>query len=171
MREVKINSLNKNVLLKVIDYFFPPKKPKSVGRPSKFTNEIYLDNIFYVLKEGIGWNYIKGIDISGDALRKVFHKWSNKNVFEIAYNILAKTYAENKDDLTDLFIDATNIKNFMGSELTGPNYQDKSKMATKVSIITDDLGIPLSTHFEKATVQPPKGVGRRNPVRDFEFMI
>jgi len=56
MRVVKINFLLKEVILKIIDYIFPPKQPKSKGRPPKYSNEVYLDNIFYVLKEGIGWN-------------------------------------------------------------------------------------------------------------------
>lgn len=79
MRVVKINLLLKEVILKVVDYKYPPKLPNSKGRPPKYSNEVYLDNIFYVLKEGIGWNYIKGplklyefhregINISGDTL-------------------------------------------------------------------------------------------------------
>jgi len=99
---------------------------------------------------------LKGIDISGDTLRKVFQKWTNKNVFEIAYNIIIDIYKDRKIDFTDLFIDASNIKNYMGSELTGVNHCDKFKLATKLSIITDDLGVPVSIHLEKCNVHDIK---------------
>jgi putative transposase len=156
MREVKINSLFKDIVLKIIDYIFPSKLPKTKGRPPKFSNEVYLNNIFYVLKEGIGWEYIKGIDISGDNLRKIFKKWTDSNIFRISYNVLLDIYKEYKIYFNDLFIDGSNMKNYMGSELTGENYYDKFKLATKLSIITDDIGVPVSIHLQKCNVHDVK---------------
>ncbi len=85
MKKVKINSLFENIALEVINYLFPKKETNSKGRPQKYTNKRYLKEIFYVLKEGIGWNYIKGINITGDALRKIFKKWSDKKVFDLSW--------------------------------------------------------------------------------------
>ena len=80
MRIVKINKLFESIVLEVIDYVTPIKNTNR-GRPSTYSNKTYLDTIFYVLKEGIGWNYIRGLNITGDAIRKVYNKWVNMNVF------------------------------------------------------------------------------------------
>ena len=50
MREVKIDRLFKDIVLKIIDYIFPSKLLKTKEEPPKFGNEIYSNNIFYVLK-------------------------------------------------------------------------------------------------------------------------
>jgi hypothetical protein len=96
-----------------------------------------------VLKEGIGWNYIRGINITSYGLRKIFNKWNSYNIFNMAYSIILDIYQEYKIDFNDLFIDGSLIKNYMGSELIGKNYYDKFKKANKLSIITDDLGVNL----------------------------
>lgn len=86
----------------------------------------------------------------------MFNKWTKENVFEIAYNIIIDVYKDHKLDFNDLFIDGSNIKNYMGSELTGENYCDKFKLATKLSVITDNLGVPVSIHLEKCNVHDIK---------------
>jgi len=44
----------------------------------------------------------------------------------------------------------------MGSELIGENYYDKFKLATKLSIITDDIGVPVSIHLQKCNIHDIK---------------
>ena len=54
MTNVKINSLLENITLDVISLLFPEKTSNSKSRPLKYTNKRYLEEIFYVLKKGIG---------------------------------------------------------------------------------------------------------------------
>lgn len=143
MREVQIDLLLKDIILKLVSYLTPTKTTKK-GRPFKCSNETYLDAMFYVLKEGIGWNYLKGLPIKGDTVRRKFYEWNKLNVFELAWQILLDIYQHFKFDFKLLFIDASHIKNFMGVDKTGSNVYDRFRKATKFTIITDDLGTPVS---------------------------
>ena len=73
--------------------------------PSTYLNKTYLDVIFYVIKGGIGWNYIRGLNITCDAIRKVYNKWVNMNVFQLSWKILLDIYSEFKLDFNDVYID------------------------------------------------------------------
>ena len=152
-RTVTINCLVKNITLEVIKLLFPPSK---IGRKPKHTNEEYLKEIFYVLKEGIGWDYSKGLKVTGDALRKIFKKWTDGEVFKLVWAIVVDIYSTFKLDFNDVFIDASFIKNYMGSETVGKNHYDRFKKATKLSIITDDIGAPIGIILDKGNVHDIK---------------
>ena len=94
--------------------------------------------------------------MSGDTLRKIFKKWSSVDVFKISWSILLHIYGEFKLDFDDMFIDASHIKNYMGCESTGKNLYDRFRKATKLSIICDDIGVPISIHLEKSNVHDIK---------------
>jgi hypothetical protein len=47
------------------------------------------------------------------------------------------------------YIDSTMIRNLQGIDMIGRNYQDKFKFGTKISVICDDLGIPIFNIFPK----------------------
>lgn len=149
-REVKISKLLKSVLVEIIDYYNPIKQKGSRGRPPKCSNKIYLDAIFYVLKEGIGWEYLRGYPVTGDAVRKKFKNWTDLGLFNLSWTIMLEIYKTFKLDFNDLFIDASHIKNSKGVDLTGSNHYDRFRKATKLSIITDDLGVPIGIHLDKS---------------------
>jgi hypothetical protein len=144
-RIVIINDILKNIILELVDYFFMPKNKliSVVGRKPKCSNEQYLENIFFVLKEGIGWNYLKGLPVKGDTVRKKHKQWCDKHIFKLAWIIMVNIYAEFKLDFNDLFIDCSHIKNYYGKDIIGKNIYDRFRNSTKLSIITDDFGIPI----------------------------
>ena len=58
-------------------------------------------------------------------------------------------YKEYKISMHNLYIDASHIKNMLGTESTGSNYYDRFRKSTKLSIITDDIGVPISIKIDK----------------------
>lgn len=147
-----LNILLEKTILEVVDYKIPKKESGKRGRPIKYTNKEYLEAIFYVLKEGIGWEYLKGFPMSGDAARKKMHQWSKLNVFHLSWEIMVNIYAEFKLDFNDLFIDASHIKNWLGVESVGSNHYDRFRKATKLSILTDDVGVPVGICLDKSNI-------------------
>ena len=63
---------------------------------------MYSNAIFYVLKEGIEWNYIRRLNITGDAIRNFSNKWVNMNVFQLSWKILLDICSEYKLDFIKL---------------------------------------------------------------------
>ncbi len=66
--------------------------------------------------------------------------------------LLIKIYEQLNLDLDDLFIDASHFKNMLGCEDIGRNHYDRFKKATKLSIITDAKGIPLSLSLNASNI-------------------
>ncbi len=143
MRKTKINPLLESIILNIVK-LLTIKNEKKIGRPPVCSSEDYLDGIFYVLKHGIGWEYLNGYPVSGDSFRKKFKEWQSKEVFKSAWLIVLRIYEKYKIDFKDLFIDASHIKNQFGSEFVGSNIYDRFRKATKLTIIVDEFGIPVS---------------------------
>ncbi len=86
---------------------------------------------------------------------KRFKEWTEFNVFEKIWIDFIKIYGSMKLDECKLwfkneYIDSTMIRNLQGIDMIGRNYQDK--FGTKISVICDDLGIPLSSTFFTSNV-------------------
>lgn len=145
-RKVDLDLLAKNIILTLVSYTF---KKSDKGRPTVCSNEKYLEYMFLVLKEGIGWEYIQSDLIKGDTVRRKFKEWTNKNIFKKAWTIIIHIYATLKLDFEDLFIDASHIKNIFGVEEVGVNHYDRFRLSTKLSIITDDNGVPVGIDIKK----------------------
>lgn len=155
-KKINIDTLSKNIILELLSHKYNKIDKFNRGRPSKCTKEYYLDKMFYVLKEGIGWNYIDDNIIKGDTVRKMFNKWTKDEIFKDAWIIILNIYSFMKLDFKDIFIDASHIKNVLGSEMVGPNHYDRYRPGTKLSIICDDLGIPISIQINKSSLHDSK---------------
>jgi transposase len=150
-KTVKLNQLAENIILDIIDLLYPIKKTKK-GRPSKCTNKDYLKYMFYVLKQGIGWEYLKDTLVKGNTVQRKYNEWSKKGIFKLAWLIIINIYSTFKLDFTDLYIDASHVKNELGVESVGANFYDRFRKATKLSIICDNLGIPIGMHIDKSNI-------------------
>ena len=85
-------------------------------------------------------------------IRKVFNKWSSKDIFKIAYNkMLGKKNKENNKKIKNVFIDSTFVDNKTGSELVGVNPLNYKKRVTKLSIICDNSKNILNIKEFKST--------------------
>lgn len=147
---VDIPLLVKNIIVELVNLYQPSKT--SVGRPSVCSTEEYVDLMFYVLKEGIGWEYLNFGKVKGNTVQKKFKHWLQNDIFKKTWVILVHIYDNLKMDFNDLFIDASHIKNILGYEKVGKNFYDRYRLATKLSIITDDIGAPIGIHIDKSNV-------------------
>jgi transposase len=146
---VKLNPLAENIILDVVELLYPVKKTKR-GRPTKCTNKDYLNYMFYVLKHGIGWEYLTDAIVKGNTVQRKFNEWSKKGIFKLAWLIIINIYSTFKVDFSDLYIDASHIKNSLGVDYVGSNIYDRFRKATKLSIVCDNLGIPVGLHIDKS---------------------
>lgn len=150
-KTVKLDKLAENIILDIIKLKFPPKKTKK-GRPKKCSDKQYLQYMFYVLKEGIGWEYLKSRSVKGNTVEKKYNEWAKAGVFKLTWIIIINIYSTLKLDFNDLYIDASHIKNVLGTDYVGANFYDRFRKATKLSIICDNFGTPIGIHLNKSNI-------------------
>jgi len=143
-------------LIKIINKDKHTEKRK--GRPPKCSNKEYLDAIYYVLRTGIGWEYLKGFPVKGDAVRKKFKEWTCEGIFENAWTIAVKIYEKYKVNFEDTYIDASHIKNQLGTDFIGSNVYDRFRNGTKLTIIVDEIGVPISIELGGSNIHDIKFV-------------
>ncbi|VBB18243.1 hypothetical protein YASMINEVIRUS_706 [Yasminevirus sp. GU-2018] len=134
----------KQYVLETVEIECPFKKR------SKYDYEYYYNMMHIVLKDVVSWRSLKVTKNYSDkkehhhtTIRKMFNKWSSKNVFKIAYDKMMDEMSENVNKKNskrekNLFIDSTFIDNKTGSELVGVNPMNYKKRVTKLSIVCDD---------------------------------
>ena len=134
----------KYILINVINTVF---KKTSCGRKNKFKIEFYLDYIFRILFFGEFWNTFYCPSCDRSTIRKKFYLWSQHDIFNIAYKILAEKYHKNKT-FKHLYIDSSIIENINGSnEKIDYYYKVVSKKQTKLHVIVDSNKIPVLWTF------------------------
>ena len=132
------------------------KKTCLIGRPVKCTDAEYIDAIYYTLRTGTSWNYVRGYPVTGDTIRKKFIEWSSHGIFKNAYIIMVNIYLEFNIDIDKIFLDASHIKNLFGVDSVGVNVYDRFRKSTKLSIITNNDGIPISIDIKPGNVHDSK---------------
>ena len=145
---VTIEKLLKNVTLSVANKLDPPKPIGLRGRKRMCTNKQYVEGIFFVNKSGIGWEYLTWLPVKGNTVEKKRDKWATLGVFDMTWKIILSIYSYFKLDFEDLFIDATHVKNLLGEECVGSNHYDRGRLGTKISVLTDNMGIPVGIDFD-----------------------
>lgn len=119
-------------------------------KTQKYEISIVLKEIIKVIKYGIPWRAIENVNYNtayGTYKRLIKH-----NIIKSTYIDLLKIYfkkAPNKK-LRCLITDTTCVSNRYGSELVKYNGYKKKK-CTKVSFITDSLGIPISVLIDEGS--------------------
>lgn len=137
MKRANLFEKYKFYLLQIINNLYLKKKEMG-GRKQKHSNSYYLDLILRVLFHGNTWESLNcGCDIS--TVRKVFYKWSNDGIFTTAYNKLLEEYINHKENIIDLFIDATIIQNKNCNETVDYNPKYKGKLSSRITTaVTED---------------------------------
>ncbi len=151
-----INHFTIELLKALINHEFSNKK---IRRPQTKETEHYIKVIMKVLRTGMQWKYLNE-PLNYTTYYKKLKQWSDHQIFEKAFYLLTKT--KHFLDLigNDFFIDSCIIRNKGGlkTEMIGPSYKHKFKNGTKVTIISDCYGIPISMSLSKAQVSDVKMV-------------
>ena len=113
------------------------------GRPRLLTFDDAYDGIMRVLRTGMQWRELSILSASHITVFKTMHRWINAGVFRTAYCRLLKLYGRTRAPKY-YCIDSTFVKNVYGRDCTGRNPTDRGRRATKLSVLVDDLGVPVS---------------------------
>jgi putative transposase len=116
------------------------------GRPLTYDITHYIDVIFKVLCTGCQWNSLKE-KLHYTVYHKHFIKWINLGIFFELNNIVTLMISKLNNINSDAYIDTAIIRNIGGIEDISYNHKIKSKKGTKVSIIVNAKGMPLSIHI------------------------
>ena len=129
---------------------------------SKYTIDLIISEILFFLKSGNSWKTFRS-PINYKTLFWHFNKFVQNNVFKRLYTKIKNNYLKKyiRDDVT-LLIDSTTIFNKGGVNKVGRNKFYKNKKCTKISLMTDVNGFPLSVLFMK---------GNYHDIRTFDTHI
>lgn len=118
----------------------------TTGRPLTHDIEHYIKVIFKVLCTGCQWNSLKE-NLHYSVYNKHFLKWTEKGIFSELNKIVSLMISKLENINSDAYIDTSIIRNIGGIEDISYNHKIKSKRGTKVSIIVNSKGMPLSIHI------------------------
>ncbi len=156
MNEYKKSSfiaILKSIILKNTDIgrFYSNKYPNT-----KYTIELILTNIIYVLKTGIAWrNLVINPLIKWQTIYFHFNRFVKHNIFKTFFIYLRDKFIKNHNSNIKL-IDSSFILNKYGRDVVSRNKFFKNKNCNKISVLTDENGTPLSVLVNKGTVHDSK---------------
>jgi transposase len=151
MRDISTNF--EDVVINMLDTLDPPLRKRVLN------NRLCFKSIVKCLDTGINWRelpFLMKLECSWSTIYKRFSKWVNDGILAAIWQHLVIIYHDKKSKdvnwFKDIFIDSTHVRNIQGHDLTGQNHMDRNRMSTKVSIICDKSGIPLSCQMYPSNV-------------------
>ncbi len=134
---------------------------KSIGKfysksfpNSKYSLEHILTDILYVLKTGIAWRDLRST-ITWQTIYFHFKRFTKYNIFKQLFFKLRKLYINSSNDQI-LSIDSSFISNKYGKNKISRNKFFKNKNCTKISVIADSIGVPVSIIVNKGNIHDIK---------------
>ncbi|MCB0116158.1 MAG: IS5 family transposase [Caldilineaceae bacterium] len=134
-------------LWKRVKHLFPkvPRKPGR-GRPP-IPNRLVLNAIWYVLWTGCQWKALPSaaFGVSSSAAHARFQKWQEQGIFEQVMAEMVRFYdKKRKIRWKWQAIDGKNCPAPLGGADTGRNPTDRGKRGSKLHILVDKRGAPLT---------------------------
>jgi len=132
------------ILSKLVnDYNNDKTGRKKSGRKSTVNIEHYCKIIMKVLTTGCQWNSLNE-KLNYTVYNKKFTEWVDKGIIEKFFYLLTLVNNKLKKFNGNFYIDTTIFRNMQGIEDISYNHKIKSKRGTKLSILVDSNGIPVS---------------------------
>lgn len=131
------------------------------GQPLKHNIEDIVEAILYKCKTGIQWTLLNYKNIHWKVIYNHFNKWTKDDIFNSCWKKILDDYQLKNDykrNLKHQNIDCTVIKSINGNpdSCIGRNPTDRGRSGTKISIITDMIGVPISYILVPANVHDSK---------------
>lgn len=117
----------------------------------KYSLKIIINEIIYFLKSGVSWNMLRS-EINPKTLYWHYTNWVKYDIFHRLLKRIKTIYMKKcttDTGIYDVLIDTSVIPNRYGINKKGKNKFYKSKNVTKLSLMADTNGIPLSILFMK----------------------
>lgn len=126
------------------------KRYSFIHPAQKYKLDMIISELFYVLKSGVSWNDYRG-PINNKTLYNHYNFFYKNHIFKHIYILLLNKYFKNNktSKLKNQYIDTCFIKNINGIDKIGRNKYYKNKNVSKLSIISDINGIPISILLKK----------------------
>ena len=151
-----INIMMRNVILSQAALVAPHMRR---GRP-RTDHTLLLEKMMLVLHTGMPWRSLNHCGIGPDfrSVHRHLMIWARGGVFEAAYRALFRLYRRRDRKGEYHSLDSSYVKNIFGRECTGRNPTDRGRLATKVSALVTNRGLPVSLAFFPANVSDYKTV-------------
>ncbi|MFG2621297.1 IS5 family transposase [Streptomyces sp. NPDC048507] len=122
-----------------------PERPQGGGRRRHGDREV-LAAIIFVATSGCTWNQLPpGFGPSGVTAFRRFTEWSRARVWGKLHRlVLDELGARGELDWSRCAIGSVSVRALKGGRLTGPNPTDRGKAGSKIHLIVDRNGLPLS---------------------------
>jgi transposase len=141
---VKINDDFYKLLVKLVnDHNNSKTGRKKSGRKPTVNIKHYCEVIMKVLTTGCQWNSLSE-KLHYTVYNKKFAEWTDEGIIENFYYLLTLVNNKLKKFNNNFYIDTTIFRNMQGIEDISYNYKIKSKRGTKLSILVDSNGVPVS---------------------------
>ena len=131
----------------------PTPHPKG-GRPPA-ENRAILNGIWYVLWSGCQWKSIQRhwFGVCSSTLHQRFQLWQQTGVFSQVLSLMARFY-QRKRGIAWQFqaIDSKSCPSPLGGTASGPSPVDRGKRGSKLHILVDQWGAPLSVQVTGANM-------------------
>ncbi|MEW1773467.1 IS5 family transposase [Streptomyces sp. NPDC086777] len=135
------------------------KRPQGGGRRRAGDRET-LAAIIFVATTGCTWRQLP--PVFGPAWPTVYRRfaqWSRARVWARLYRVvLDELGARGELDWPRCAIDSVSMRAAKGGPLTGPNPTDRGKLGSKIHLITDRNGLPLSLGISGAKMHDSLGL-------------
>jgi putative transposase len=128
-----------------------PEKP-SRGRP-RADDRAALNGIWYVLWTGCQWKAIHKdlFGVSSSVIHERFQTWRALGIFEDVMREMVLFYQTEREIGWEWqSIDSKSCPSPLGGNETGKNPTDRGKMGSKIHLLVDEHGAPLSLHVTGA---------------------
>lgn len=138
-----------------IQRLLPPPIPHPKGGRPPADNRAILNGIWYVLWTGCQWKSIQRhwFGVCSSTLHQRFQLWQQTGVFSHIMTVMGRFY-ERRCGMAWQFqaIDSKSCSAPLGGWQTGPSPVDRSKGGSKIHLLVDQLGVPLSVHVTGANI-------------------
>ncbi|WP_372478663.1 IS5 family transposase [Streptomyces echinatus] len=130
-----------------------PERPQGGGRRRSHGDREVLAAIVFVATSGCTWNQLPpGFGPSGVTAFRRFTEWSQARVWAKLHRlVLDELGGQGELDWSRCAIDSVSVRAVKGP-LTGPNPTDRGKSGSKIHLIVDRNGLPLSIGVSGANV-------------------
>ncbi|MDC2948804.1 IS5 family transposase [Streptomyces heilongjiangensis] len=122
-----------------------PSRPQGGGRRRYGDREV-LAAIIFVATSGCTWRQLPpSFGPSGPTAHRRFTEWSKARVWATLHRlVLDELGSRGELDWSRCAIDSVNTRALKRGDLTGPNPVDRGKKGSKIHLITERTGLPLS---------------------------
>ncbi|MFE5716924.1 IS5 family transposase [Streptomyces erythrochromogenes] len=135
------------------------KRPQGGGRRRAGDREA-LAAIIFVATSGCTWRQLPPVfGPSWQTAYRRFAQWSQARVWARLHRVvLDELGARGQLDWSRCAIDSVSLRAAKGGHLTGPNPTDRGKSGSKIHLITDRNGLPLSLGISGANMHDSQGL-------------